>query len=62
MFLPNLTSLAVTDIDMNIITNMSIFCPELTYLDISDSEVRLTVLVLETLTANDNASPLISSR
>ena len=41
MFLPNLQSLAVTDIDMDIITSISTFCPELTHLDISDSEVSL---------------------
>ena len=41
MFLPNLQSLAVSDIDMDIITSISTFCPELTNLDISDSEVSV---------------------
>ena len=41
MFLPNLHSLAVSDIDMDIITSISTFCPQLTHLDISDSEVSL---------------------
>ena len=49
MFLPNLQSLAVTDIDMDIISSISTFCPELTHLDISDSEVSLNILVLQTL-------------
>ena len=42
MFLPNLQSLAVSDIDMDIITSISTFCPELTHLDICDSEVSLS--------------------
>ena len=41
MFLPNLQSLAVSDIDMDIFTSISTFCPELTHLDISDSEVSV---------------------
>ena len=49
MFLPNLQSLAVTDIDMDIITSISTFCPELTHLDITDSEVSLTISDLQTL-------------
>ena len=41
MFHPYLTSLALSDVDMDILVNISIFCPQLTSLAISKSEVSL---------------------
>ena len=39
MFLPQLTSLAVSDVDLDIIVNIATFCPQLLSLSISQSEV-----------------------
>ena len=39
MFLPHLTSLSLTDVDLATIINISVFCPDLTHLAISKSEV-----------------------
>jgi len=39
MFLPHLTSLSITDVDLETITNISVFCPDLTYLAISKSKI-----------------------
>ena len=39
MFLPHLTSLSLTDVDLDTIINISVFCPDLTHLAISKSEV-----------------------
>ena len=40
MFLPGLTSLALSDVDTEITQNISVFCPRLTALEIRTSEVR----------------------
>ena len=40
MFLPHLTSLSLTDVDLDTIINISVFCPDLEHLAISKSEVR----------------------
>ena len=40
MFLPGLTSLALSDVDTEIAQNISVFCPRLTNLEIRTSEVR----------------------
>lgn len=39
MFLPHLTSLSLTDVDLDTIINISVFCPDLTHLAISKSEI-----------------------
>ena len=41
MFLPHLNSLALTDVDMETLVNVSCFCPQLLSLAISKSEVMM---------------------
>ena len=43
MFLPHLNSLALTDVDMETLVNVSCFCPQLLSLAISKSEVCHTL-------------------
>ena len=45
MFLPGLTSLALSDVDTEITQNISVFCPRLTALEIRTSEVRQPALL-----------------
>ena len=40
MFLPNLKTLALTDVDLETIINISTFCPQLTSLSLHKSEVN----------------------
>ena len=63
MFLPNLKSLALTDVDLEIIDNISSFCPQLTSLSLDKSEVRLIRLhqtMKVSLKVNDEAACRLS--